>query len=187
MHKVDYMTDNIGNLLTNTDAETGHVQAVASVVTQVATPQSNAGQVVNFLSSARRHINDGDLLSSNGCIENAGQLYGFVAECGLKALFIILGKFPTDSEGSPLRNKQLPKLKSHVNELVPIINSIDLYCQGRTAFYLSLLPSLGNFSDWSVDHRYYDSASIPQSLAEWKAGADEITSMLQQATLDGVL
>ncbi|QOV81176.1 hypothetical protein INS04_21955 (plasmid) [Enterobacter asburiae] len=181
------MTDNIGNILTATDAAANDVDvAVATVVTQTA-PQPNAGQAVNFLASAKRHIKDGDFLSEHGCTENAGQLYGFVAECGLKALFILLGNFPTDSDGNPLRSKNLPRLKSHVDDIVPIVNSIDLYCQGRTAHYLGLLPNINNFLDWSVDHRYYDSASIPQSLARWKTGADEITNMLQQANLDGVL
>ncbi|MBG0661214.1 hypothetical protein [Enterobacter roggenkampii] len=141
------MTDNIGNILTAIDAATNDV-AVATVATHTA-PQPNAGQAVNFLASAKRHIKDGDFLSEHGCTENAGQLYGFVAECGLKALFILLGNFPTDSDGNPLRNKHLPKLKSHVDEIVPIVNNIDLYCQGRTAHYLgkvrisrSFLPKL---------------------------------------------
>lgn len=59
------------------------VQQISTELTS--TPAANSVAKVDFLSSAMRHLRDGDYLKSNGYVENAGQLYGFVAECGLKA------------------------------------------------------------------------------------------------------
>jgi hypothetical protein len=71
---------------------------------------------VDFPASARRHLADAKLLEANGRLANAGHLYGFAAECGLKALLIWHG-YPTDPEGSP-DPKRKPTFRVHISELV---------------------------------------------------------------------
>jgi hypothetical protein len=46
---------------------------------------------VDYKSAARRHFKDAELLYKEGRLANAGQLYGFNAECGLKALLATCG------------------------------------------------------------------------------------------------
>src|SRR5579864_7426529 len=55
---------------------------------------------VDFLGSARRHMHDAGLLETNSRRANSGQLLGFAAECGLKAVMVWLG-YPVDTQGSP--------------------------------------------------------------------------------------
>jgi hypothetical protein len=44
--------------------------------------------MVNFYESSKRHYVDVVLLQNNDRLPNAGQLYGFSAECGVKALMV---------------------------------------------------------------------------------------------------
>lgn len=144
---------------------------------------------INFSASAKRHFNDALLLEESNRLANAGQLYGFCAECGIKALLISLG-YPTDAEGSPI-NQPLagdPYLRKHINQLVAIRIQIDTYASGRSgAKYLALIPNIDSFSDWSVDHRYYDQDQIPPSISAWQQAATEIMRMMQEASSNGVL
>lgn len=142
---------------------------------------------VDFHGSARRHLADADLLESNNRIPNAGHLYGYVAECGLKALLIGVG-YPTDLEGSPAPAK--PSYRVHIDRLLApgTFESLSLFLNGRTgAKYLALISRIGNFSDWRVEHRYYSEAALPGSLSKWKTAAHEIGRMLDQARTYGVI
>src|SRR5690348_5450527 len=69
---------------------------------------------VDFPGSARRHLKDAELLEAANRLANAGHLYGYVAECGLKALLTWHGH-PTDADGSPRRNSGF---RVHVDDLV---------------------------------------------------------------------
>jgi len=145
--------------------------------------------IVNFSASAKRHFRDAELLESNQREANAGQLYGFCAECGVKAVLIAIG-YPTDSDGSPIATPQAgePKIRKHINELIAINGQISSYASGRGgAKYLALIPNINSFDDWSVHHRYYDQQYIPLSLDIWKGAAAETMKMLDEAKLDGVL
>ncbi len=144
----------------------------------------------DFQASAKRHFNDAILLEANNRLANAGQLYGFCAECGIKTLLISLGYSSLDTEGSPIRNPTPgePKIRKHINELAAIMIEIDSYASMRSgAKYLALIPSVISFSDWSVDHRYYDPQQIPPSLPAWKKAATEMMKMMNEAFIDGVL
>jgi hypothetical protein len=143
----------------------------------------------DFHGSARRHMTDADLLESNSRLPNAGHLYGYVAECGIKALLIGLG-YPTDLEGSPAQTKGNPRFKVHINDLLApaTFNSLKLFLNGRAgAKYLALISEIGDFSDWRVEHRYYSESALPGSLAKWKAAAHAVGRMLDQAKTHGVL
>lgn len=142
---------------------------------------------VDFHRSARRHIADADLLESNNRIPNAGHLYGYVAECGLKALLIGLG-YPTDLEGSPAPRR--PNFRVHINSLLipATFMSLKLFLNGRAGTkYLALISAIGDFSDWRVEHRYYSEAALPNSLTKWKAAAHQVGRMLDQAKAYGVI
>ena len=142
---------------------------------------------VDFHGSARRHIADADLLESNNRLPNAGHLYGYAAECGLKALLIGLG-YPTDVEGSPAKTK--PNFRVHINDLLApdAFIWLNLFLNGRAgAKYLALISGIADFSDWRVEHRYYSEAALPGSLTKWKAAAHEVGRMLDQAKTYGVI
>ena len=120
---------------------------------------------------------------------NAGQLYGFSAECGIKALMVALG-YPTDPDGSPVKKPPggSPYILMHVHKLVSIIGHIQSDIAGRSgAKYSAMFPNINNFANWSTDHRYWMDTAIPSSLPAWKAAAKEVMGMLDAASLDGVL
>jgi hypothetical protein len=144
---------------------------------------------VDFPLSAKRHWHDAVLLESNARIENAGQLYGFAAECGIKAILVGLN-YPTDADGSPVRKPPVgtPQVRKHVHQLVAVIGDIQNYVQGRNgAKYIALIPNIGSFSNWDIEHRYWTDTAIPNSLPAWKVATKEVMGMLDAATLDGVL
>lgn len=66
-------------------------------------------QVVDFRHAANRHYRDGNLLMANGRQANAGQLYGFTAECGIKWLLVWKG-YPSDPVTGELveRKEEIP-------------------------------------------------------------------------------
>lgn len=149
---------------------------------------------IDFSASAKRHFQDASLLEMNNRLPNAGQLFGFCTECGLKALLISLG-YPTDSDGSPMDRKThkndtsgAPYIREHIDKLVGVMNQIGVYASGRRgAKYLALIPNIHSFSDWRVDYRYYDQAQIPPSLLAWKQAATEMMTMMQEADTDNIL
>ena len=66
---------------------------------------------VDFVDAHRRHWADAELLFDHDRWANADQLYGFSAECGLKAVMRTLG-MPVDTSGIPG-----PEHRVHVQEL----------------------------------------------------------------------
>lgn len=142
---------------------------------------------VDFHASARRHLADAELLDANNRSANAGHLYGYMAECGLKALLIGHG-YPTDADGSPRQNN--PNVRVHINMLVipGTLQFLRLWLAGRSgARYLAMISSIDDFSDWRVEHRYYSETALPNSLAKWKAAAYEVGRMLDQAKTYGII
>lgn len=142
---------------------------------------------VDFCGSAHRHMADAELLENNGRVPNAGHLYGYVAECGLKALLIWHG-YPTDTEGSP-KSQQTPNIRVHINELSapPTFLRLSLFLDGRSgAKYLALIPGIKDFADWHIKHRYYSEAALPKSLPKWKTAARQVCLMLDHAKVNGL-
>lgn len=144
--------------------------------------------------AARRHMGDAEALFTTGRHVNAGQLYGFAAECGLKAMLLACGVAPSTDGGIPGKNPANPKephpLRQHMPSLTGRIATFgQLIPDGAQATkYMAAVPSLVHFNDWSVDHRYWRDAALPlASLPNWRAAAQEIVAMLDQAKQDGVL
>lgn len=82
--------------------------------------------LVDYVASARRHVKDAHILLHAGRKANAGQLFGFCVECGLKALLIHIGK-PVDNEGNIMK-----PYREHMNKLIPLITTISTQ-DGRVA------------------------------------------------------
>lgn len=142
---------------------------------------------VDFKGAARRHWADAEFLDNAGREPNAGQLYGFMAECGLKALLVAHG-LPTFPNGD-IQRKPNTGYREHMPKLAQLVSTLSAFPDGRAATrYLSLLPGLTNFSDWSTDHRYWDATIVPTgSLSNWRAAAQQVGVMLDAATVDGVM
>lgn len=138
----------------------------------------------NFYESSIRHYRDGLILFNKNRNPNAGQLFGFSTECGIKALMITCG-YKTTPDGD-IEQKQTPKIRYHLNDLIKVINGIEIFLEGRSGSkYSALLSNLHKFSDWHVDHRYYSEGAIPLSINNWKISADEVRYMLQCLMFDG--
>lgn len=142
---------------------------------------------VDFKGAARRHWADAELLAQAGRLPNAGQLYGFMAECGLKALLVAHG-LPTEANGD-IQKKPKTGYREHMPTLSQLVSTLAMFPDGRDSTrYLSLLPDLTQFDDWSIDHRYWDESVLPLgSLLDWREAACHVGAMLDAATADGVM
>ena len=136
----------------------------------------------DFSNAHRRHWKDAELLFGNGRLPNADQLYGFSAECGLKAVMKALG-MPIDvASGKP----KLAKHRQHVQKLwLEFAN----FAQGRAGGrYAPLLPSGKPFANWSQDDRYAHSRVVSLSgTRQHRIAARGVCHMVQQAVQDGLL
>ncbi len=141
---------------------------------------------VNYAQSARRHFSDAEGLLQRGRAGTAGQLFGFAAESGLKAMLVAC-RVPTDADGGI---PQGHRLRQHVPVLGDrLVTDGHLVPDGRFgSIYMARVNSLGNFQDWSIDHRYWADAALPvRSVPQWRLAAGEVMAMLDQASEDGVL
>jgi hypothetical protein len=141
----------------------------------------------DFKEAARRHWADAEHLTNAGRNPNAGQLYGFMAECGLKALLVAHG-LKTESNGD-IQSKPRTGYREHLPVLSQLVSNLAVFPDGRAATrYLSLLPDLAYFHDWSTDHRYWAAAVQPlTSLPNWREAARQVGDMIDAAILDGVM
>lgn len=140
----------------------------------------------DYVSAARRHLKDAHILMHQGRSANGGQLLGFTVECGLKALLIACGIGPDADGGIPNRNQ----FRTHMPMLLnTIVSNGHLIPDGqRSAHYHSMLPNASVMSNWSVDHRYFKESALPlASVTQWDLAALEISEMLDQAIVDGVM
>lgn len=150
--------------------------------------------VTSYAEAARRHLVDAEALFAGSRQANAGQLYGFVAECGMKALLIACG-VPTDADGGIAKNdprkpdKPHP-LRAHVPVLMDrIVAHGALIPDGLLSTkYMAMIGSVARLNDWLVDHRYWRESALPlSSVAAWRKAAQDVGKMLDQAKEDGVL
>jgi hypothetical protein len=137
---------------------------------------------VNFREAAIRHFDDAEYLYANNRKANAGQLFGFCGECGIKALLVVFGLSRDLATGDLVQASQ--PYRAHIDGLIANLQNFAPSDPSYFA-YCALMPSVNVFSNWSVDHRYYLEAAIPPSCAQWKAAAEEVRVMIDHATLDG--
>ncbi len=162
--------------------------------TTVTAAPTAAPPPVAYAVAARRHMIDAENLFKANRLANAGQLYGFVAECGLKALLIASGIAPGNDGGIPMAHPAKPSkthpLRSHMPKLSAGISIHgQLIPDGQRAqAYMATMPNISLYNDWSIDHRYWHDAALPlASVASWRIAAIEVGKMLDQAKQDGVL
>ena len=130
-------------------------------------------QDVDFADAHRRHWEDAELLFDHKHWANADQLYGFSAECGLKAVMRSLGM--PDETPRPYRK--------HVQELWPLFQ--DFAADRKGVRYLELLPNGEPFTDWSPAGRYahrdrFDEATVNPH----RAAARRVRRMVGSAAQD---
>ncbi len=140
---------------------------------------------VDYLTCSRRHIKDAHILQHAGRRANAGQLFGFSVECGLKALLVI-GGAQVDTDGNITQRtgfrKHLPDLGQHVTGMMTLPD-------GRSASLLqSRLPHLNQMNDWHIDHRYWRTSELPlSSVSHWDMAALEMNDLLDDVVSLGLL
>jgi hypothetical protein len=138
---------------------------------------------VNFKEAAIRHFEDAEHLFVDGRNANAGQLYGFCAECGLKALLVAYG-LATKANGDLQGNMRSNQFMKHINGLVANVSTFSP--ADSTYFsYIAKVPNISAFTDWRVEHRYFLETALPTSHSAWRIAATQIRSMIDQAFLDG--
>lgn len=163
-----------------------------------ATPTQGASTTVPppvaYEFAARRHMTDAETLFNSGALANAGQLYGFVAECGLKALMMACGIHPAADGGIPGKLPLPEKGKHPLREHIPLLmTNITLNFQiipdgAQANRYLAMVPNQNDFHDWLIDHRYWHDSALPiSSVNLWRTAARQIGAMLDSAKQDGVL
>jgi len=145
-------------------------------------------KAVDFSAASKRHYRDAELLLTNNRIPNAGHLFGFAAECGIKALLVSHGLRVDSTTGDIKEEKEKNKpykYKTHINVL---INNVKAFKDSRMySQYVEMMPNLMAFSNWNTNHRYYDESSIPASHNNWREAAREVMQMLDKAKSDGVI
>lgn len=130
----------------------------------------------DFADAHRRHWDDAEMLFGHGRWANADQLYGFSAECGLKAVMRLLG-MPVDHEGTPRESKH----RKHVRDLWP--EFVTFATSRGGARYLALLPYREPFADWSEQNRYASRQHFHRAeVSPHRAAAQKILAMVACAT-----
>lgn len=127
-----------------------------------------------------RHWGDAELLYERQRLGNADQLYGFSAECGLKALLGVLGMRP-DSSG------KLPgRYLKHIQDLWPEFKT---FAKARSGWrFLSQLPGGSPFADWSHHDRYAHSRYVgSEAVNQHRTAALGVRRMVKRARRDGTL
>lgn len=146
---------------------------------------------VNFRESAIRHWNDSRTLSAVGELANVGQLLGFSAECGLKALyrcFFLSAHIDGDIDWNSLSKVDRTRYRVHIDKLCATVSSLP--DSPALAKYISLIPSITNFTSWHADQRYWsdvdNAATCTASIPGWEIATREVLAMIAEAQKDGM-
>jgi hypothetical protein len=137
----------------------------------------------DYRDAAERHFEDASHLENDETVNrnaNADHLYGFSAECSLKAVMTALGMERTNA-GAPRDSG----LKVHMPEQWAAFQS---FASGRLAArYLDKLDSSNPFSDWKVDQRYVHRQRILDDMMnEHRKAAIQCRTCLHALILDGM-
>ena len=135
---------------------------------------------VDFTDAHRRHWEDAELLFNRRRLGNADQLYGFSAECGIKAVMAGLGMALGPSGRPP------SKYARHVHDLWPLFGKFaSRHGGGR---YAKQLAAQNPFSGWSHHDRYARKGYAGRGeVSKHRAGAQQVRLMVQVADWDGTL
>ena len=132
----------------------------------------------DFEDAHRRHWADAELLFDRGRWPNADQLYGYSAECGLKAVMRSLG-MEVKRYGVPASEEH----RKHVQDIWPVFQSFVADRSGQR--FLRWLPAGKPFADWSHHDRYAPGRHFDRAgTAQHRAAAQEIRGMVQSLAED---
>ena len=122
---------------------------------------------IHFGEAAKRHWIDALFLRENKRLPNADQLFGFSAECALKAAMVSMGA-PTKAEGDLSE-------KRHWQHIDALWAEFQAFAAGRRGSrVLSALAgfTVNPFLDWHASQRYGSDSFSPSGTAldrHWKA------------------
>lgn len=131
--------------------------ATSRVISQNYFDQVDIHTMENYADAALRHWHDAQLLEKENRVENADHLYGFVAECAIKKVLVILPAFSTTGMLEAA-------YKEHVNILWGKVKHQSL--QKSYPALSALLKSTNQFSDWHVKQRYFSDRTISKVAME---------------------
>jgi hypothetical protein len=133
----------------------------------------------DFRDASERHFEDGLLLEAQGRLANADHVFGFSAECSLKAVMLGIGH-PQARGGWP------DGYRDHVNDLWTGFQS---WAHGLLdAKYAAHVPPTNPFSSWNVNQRYWDRRNFTAvQVASHKGASHGCRKLLRELVLDGVL
>ncbi|MBE9404964.1 SAM-dependent methyltransferase [Brachybacterium sp. Marseille-Q2903] len=132
----------------------------------------------DFAGAHDRHLSDAEHLENSARLSNADHLYGFAAECGLKALMTKFG-MPVDPAGDPLRPNRV-----HIDSLW---TRYSVYASGPSASAYQL-DATNHFDDWRAADRYAEDGHVTAtSLERHRNGAAQVDALVRQARVEGLL
>ncbi len=135
-----------------------------------------SARTADFPAAQRRHWSDAEFLLDAGRLANADQLYGYCAECGLKAVMITLG-LRVDKEGHPKGEG-----RTHLPDLWSVFEAF-LDSRRDSARRLPGLPELNPFEDWTVHARYsHGDHATPDSVRRHRTAARNVAKMIEPLT-----
>lgn len=134
-----------------------------------------SARTADFPAAQHRHWSDAEFLFAVGRLANAHQLYGYCAECGLKAVMVHFG-LSVDEEGHPE-----PQYRKHLPALWTLFEA---FLDSRDAgLRLPGLPEPNPFEDWTVSARYSrGDHATPDSVRRHRTAAREIAKMIEPLT-----
>ncbi|MDN5655683.1 MAG: hypothetical protein L0G46_11455 [Kocuria sp.] len=134
---------------------------------------------IDFANAHDRHQRDASYLEQTGHPSNADHLYGFAAECGLKALMTLFG-MPVKTSGDPEDSADW----KHINHLW------HRYSMYTSAPYSAIyqLDDENSFNDWLASDRYAaDTHVTPPRLTRHRGGAERVHALVERARMEGLL
>lgn len=133
--------------------------------------------MAHFPKAHWRHWEDAELLFAHRRWGNADHLFGFSAECGLKAIMARHG-MALDAFGHPRESSH----RKHIRDLWA---EFDHFMKRRPSEYRRFLPPGRPFSDWSHQDRYSDSGYSDRAAVErHRAAARGILRMVRSLEQD---
>jgi hypothetical protein len=133
----------------------------------------------DFYNAFNRHWHDAEFLFAGSRMGNAGQLYAYSAECGLKCLMLVFGMRPDPQTGIPTGQD-----KVHANK---IWDRYEVYRAGIGAANYSL-PQANPFDSWDISDRYANDVNfIRADIGRYRGGAKAVKKLVVQAVLEGRL
>lgn len=133
----------------------------------------------DFRAAAKRHYDDGLLLSGNGRLPGADHFFGIAAECAIKAALHTVGELKLDALGKPG--------KPYAQHCPGIWEEYLLHHGGNASLSRFPLPQNNPFlGNWDVSDRYSDGSAITTaSLELHRSGAFAAQKLLEAITSQG--